>query len=127
MNTDNSYISDSGGSFRAENPSTRPVGDTEPTERITSFRKQAPGLRVRPYAGQPAQATNQPGRTQRTRRTVDLPTHTHRALDHWQRDAADRLGVARVTGQEVLIALIDQLLVDPKLSDQVTRVIQQRR
>ena len=69
----------------------------------------------------------QAGRVQRTRRTVDLPAATHRALDIWQREAADRLGVARVTGQEVLTALIDQLLVDPKLAAQITRAIKDRR
>ncbi|MCV7088696.1 hypothetical protein H7H80_01205 [Mycobacterium interjectum] len=68
-----------------------------------------------------------PSRDRRTRRTVDLPLATHRALDVWQRDAADRIGVARVTGQEVLSALIDQLLIDPKLSSQITRAIQTRR
>jgi hypothetical protein len=45
----------------------------------------------------------------------------------WQREAADRLGVARVTGQEVLTALIDQLLTDPKLAAQITRAIRERR
>jgi hypothetical protein len=72
-------------------------------------------------------ARDQAGRNQRTRRTVDLPAATHRALDIWQRDAADRLGVARVTGQEVLAALVDQLLTDPKLAAQITRAIQVRR
>ncbi len=71
--------------------------------------------------------SDQSGRGQRTRRTVDLPASTHRALDIWQREAADRLGVARVTGQEVLIALIDQLLVDSKLTAQITRAIESRR
>ncbi len=51
----------------------------------------------------------------------------HRSLDIWQREAADRLGLARVTGQEVLTALIDQLLADPKLAAQITRSIQARR
>jgi len=37
------------------------------------------------------------------------------------------MGVARVTGQEVLAALIDQLLIDPKLSVQITRAIQARK
>jgi hypothetical protein len=32
-----------------------------------------------------------------------------------------------VTGQEVLTALIDQLLIDPKLAAQVTRAIQTAR
>lgn len=61
------------------------------------------------------------------RRTVDLSAAQHRALDIWQREAADRLGLARVTGQEVLAALVDQLLSDPKLSVQITRTIHARR
>jgi hypothetical protein len=67
-----------------------------------------------------------PSRGQRTRRTVDLSPATHRALDIWQRDAADRLGYARVTGQEVISALIDLLLKDAKLSAEVTRSIRER-
>jgi len=66
-------------------------------------------------------------RSPRTRRTVDLSPGQHRALDIWQRDAADRLGVARVTGQDVLTALIDQLLSDPRLSAEITRALQARR
>jgi hypothetical protein len=82
-----------------------------PTERLTNVR----------------QKLEQPSRGQRTRRTVDLSPATHRALDIWQRDAADRLGFARVTGQEVICALIEQLLSDPKLSVEVTRRIRDRR
>lgn len=63
----------------------------------------------------------------RTRRTVDLSPTQHRGLDIWQREAADRLGRARVTGQEVLSALVDQLLSDAKLSTQIIRSIQARR
>jgi len=66
-------------------------------------------------------------RTPRTRRTVDLSPAQHRALYNWQREAADRIGVARVTGQEVITALIDHLLSDPRLSAQITRTIQSRR
>jgi hypothetical protein len=86
-------------------------GQTGPTQRITGFRQAPPS----------------PTRDRRTRRTVDLPLATHRGLDIWQREAADRIGVARVTGQEVLTALIDQLLIDPKLSAEITRAIQARR
>ena len=82
-----------------------------PTERLTNLR----------------QKLDQPSRGQRTRRTVDLSPATHRALDIWQREAADRLGVARVTGQDVLTALVDQLLSDPRLSAQITRNLQARR
>ena len=63
----------------------------------------------------------------KTRRTVDLTPAQHRGLDIWQRDAADRLGVARVTGQEVLTALVDQLLSDRELSARIQRAIQSRR
>lgn len=65
--------------------------------------------------------------TRRTRRTVDLSPDQHRALDIWQREAADRLGRARVTGQDVLSALVDQLISDPKLANQIIRAIQLRR
>ena len=103
-----------------------PPADATPTQRLTSFRQPNPQRIInQPTTNQPT--TNQPARTQRTRRTVDLPAATHRALDIWQREAADRLGVARVTGQEVLTALIDQLLIDPKLAAQVTRAIQTGR
>jgi hypothetical protein len=117
VNFNPSHRGPSVGSFRAQNPS----GDAAPTERLTSIRSQDAQRVVSPPAA------NQPSRTQRTRRTVDLPAPTHRALDIWQREAADRLGVARVTGQEVLTALIDQLLVDPKLTAEITRAIRDRR
>ena len=66
-------------------------------------------------------------RTPRTRRTVDLTPEQHRALDIWQREAADRLGVARVTGQQVLSTLVDELLHDPRLSAKITRAIAAQR
>jgi hypothetical protein len=87
---------------------------------------------VTPLTPSVAAAPTEPfalGRTRspRTRRTVDLSPGQHRALDIWQREAADRLGLARVTGQEVLTALIDQLLSDPRLSAEITRSLQARR
>ena len=89
------------------------------TERLTP---------VRPKLEQPArEKPEQPTRGQRTRRTVDLTPATHRALDIWQLEAADRLGLARVTGQEVICALIELLLSDAKLSAEVTRSIRERR
>jgi hypothetical protein len=107
-------VDSSAGPFRARPASSRPSAhsnDADPTERLTSIRHKI-GQRTR---------------GQRTRRTVDLPPATHRALDIWQREAADHLGLARVTGQEVLTALIDQLLNDPKLSAHVIRNIQNGR
>ena len=96
-------------SFRAKPPARADAA--APTERFANVRNKL----------------EQPSRGQRTRRTVDLSPATHRALDLWQRDAADRLGFARVTGQEVISALIEQLLSDPKLSAEVTRRIRDRR
>lgn len=121
------HIEPGAGSFPAHMSASTPPGDATPTERISKLR-QTPAQRPlsRPTVG-PRPRDQQSGRGQRTRRTVDLPASTHRALDIWQREAADRLGVARVTGQEVLAALIDQLLIDPKLADQIIRAIDAQR
>ncbi len=101
-------------SFRAKPPS-RADGSAQ-TERFSSIIRNSERPKPEP-----------PSRGQRTRRTVDLTPATHRALDIWQRDAADRLGYARVTGQEVISALIELLLRDAKLSAEVTRSIRERR
>jgi hypothetical protein len=116
------HVDPGAGSFR----SYPAGGDADPTERLHASRS-ASAQRLVTQPAVERRAPEQPVRGQRTRRTVDLPAPTHRALDIWQREAADRLGVARVTGQEVLTALIDQLLADPKLSSQITRAIQARR
>jgi hypothetical protein len=100
-------------SFRA--PPARANASAQ-TERLTGLQQSANRQKPEP-----------PARGQRTRRTVDLPPATHRALDIWQREAADRLGFARVTGQEVISALIELLLKDAKLSAEVTRSIRERR
>jgi len=105
----------------------------------TVDRDKTPAERPHPYTAgatpltpSVAAASTDPvviGRTRnpRTRRTVDLSPGQHRALDIWQREAADRLGIARVTGQEVLATLVDQRLHDPELSAQITRSIRARR
>jgi hypothetical protein len=120
------HIDPSAGSFRAHASAGTPSSDGDVTERLNTNRA-TPAQRVISRQPLEQRTRDQPARAQRTRRTVDLPAPTHRALDIWQREAADRLGVARVTGQEVLTALIDQLLADPTLSDQITRAIQARR
>lgn len=113
-------------SFRSKPPAGSVSGDADATARLNR-NPQTPPPRVISQPAVDQRTRDQPARTQRTRRTVDLPAATHRALDIWQREAADRLGLARVTGQEVLSALIDQLLIDPKLTAQITRAIQARR
>ena len=121
------HIEPSAGSFRTHMSASTPPGDAAPTERLNKNPRQLPAQRVLSQPAVDHRTRDQPARSQRTRRTVDLPAGTHRALDIWQREAADRLGVARVTGQEVLTALIDQLLVDPKLASQIVRAIESRR
>lgn len=66
-------------------------------------------------------------RQKTVRRTVDLSPTAHRSLDNWQRDTADRLGLARVTGQEVLTALVDRLLADSELAEQIVQIIAGQR
>ena len=75
----------------------------------------------------PAAAAPMVVRQKNVRRTVDLSPTAHRALDSWQRGAADRLGLARVTGQDVIAALVDQLLADADLSEQIIRSIAAQR
>ncbi len=79
-----------------------------------------------PESAEPLRA---PGavRQKNVRRTVDLSPSAHRGLDNWQRGTADRLGLARVTGQEVLAALVDQLLADDELAEQIVRAIAAQR
>lgn len=81
-----------------------------------------------PTVSAPARAALVPApvtavRQKNVRRTVDLSPTTHRALDNLQRDTADRLGLARVTGQDVLAALVDRLLNDSELAEQITAAI----
>src|ERR1700742_4745207 len=102
-------------SFRAQPPPR--ANASAQTERFTSLRKKVDHH----HKPEP------PSLGKRTRRTFDLAPATHRALDIWQRNAADRLGYARVTGQEVISALIELLLKDAKLSAEVTRSIRERR
>jgi hypothetical protein len=63
-------------------------------------------------------ATRQP-RSKPVRRTVDLPAAHHTALNNWCTDAAEQLGQARVTGQEVLRALVARLLSDDDLANAI--------
>ena len=126
MSINPGHIEPSAGSFRTHMSARTPPGTRRPPSASPSLR-QPPAQRVLSQPAVDHRTRDQPARSQRTRRTVDLPAGTHRALDIWQREAADRLGVARVTGQEVLTALIDQLLVDPKLAAQIVRAIQARR
>jgi hypothetical protein len=57
------------------------------------------------------------------RRTVDLSPVEHRQLVTWCAEAAAELGLARVTGQDVLQALVRELLSDDELARRIREVI----
>ncbi len=87
---------------------------------------KANAARLRQKPSSPATTPGPPTRPPRqklVRRTVDLAPATHRALDAWQSARAEDLGLARVTGQQVLAALIEQLLHDDALAEQITNTI----
>jgi hypothetical protein len=54
---------------------------------------------------------------------VDLSPTEHRQLAVWLNEAAAELGRARVTGQDVLRALVVELLTDDELSRRIRAVI----
>lgn len=66
-------------------------------------------------------------RTRRVRRTVDLTVNRHRELGHWCDEQADQLGLTRVTSQDVLSALVDELLDNEAVQDAVQERIRANR
>jgi hypothetical protein len=58
-------------------------------------------------------------RTKPVRRSVDLSPSTHAELTEWCAKAAAEIGAKRVTGQDVMRALVDRLLVDEALSRRI--------
>jgi hypothetical protein len=69
----------------------------------------------RPKPSTPVPAT----RSKAVRRTLDLPPTMHAQLTQWCGETAVQLGVARVTGQDTLAALVRRLLSDPELAQQL--------
>lgn len=67
----------------------------------------------------PGVATRPTARTKRVRRTVDLPVARHHALKEWCQTTAVQLGVADVSGQDVLNALVARLLTDETLARKI--------
>jgi hypothetical protein len=76
---------------------------------------------VTPIGGGPVQG--RPPRVRDVRRTVDLSPVEHRELAVWCAEAAAELGRARVTGQDVLRALVVELLSDDALARRIREVI----
>lgn len=68
-----------------------------------------------------------PPRSRPVRRTVDLGPAEHDRLDVWQRETARQLGRARITGQDVLRALVVRLITDEELSRKIRTDLQAQR
>jgi hypothetical protein len=71
----------------------------------------------------PGAPADRPPRVKDVRRTVDLSPTEHRQLAVWLNEAAAELGRARVTGQDVLRALVVELLTNEELSRRIRSVI----
>jgi len=59
------------------------------------------------------------GRTKPVRRSVDLSPTYHVKLTQWCAETADVIGTARVTGQDVIRALVARLLMDESLARRI--------
>jgi hypothetical protein len=91
---------------------SRQVSEGAPAARAKSSQPVLPGA--------PA---DRPPRVRDVRRTVDLSPTEHRQLAVWLNEAAAELGRARVTGQDVLRALVVELLTNDELSRRIRTVI----
>ncbi len=58
-------------------------------------------------------------RTKPVRRSVDLSPAYHIRLTQWCVEAADLIGAPRVTGQDVIRALVARLLMDESLARRI--------
>lgn len=70
-------------------------------------------------AESPAPRLGESVRTKPVRRSVDLSPMYHARLTEWCAEAAAEIGATRVTGQDVIRALVARLLVDQSLSRRI--------
>lgn len=66
-------------------------------------------------------------RNRPVRRTVDLSPVDHDRLTDWQRDTARQLGRTRITGEDVLRALVARLLTDDAVSAKIRADLRAQR
>ncbi|MGH3685467.1 MAG: hypothetical protein ACRDRU_01655 [Pseudonocardiaceae bacterium] len=81
-------------------------------------REAAPQHRSRDLAPQHLHWADS-GRTKPVRRSVDLSPTYHVKLTQWCAETADIIGTARVTGQDVIRALVARLLMDESLARRI--------
>ena len=115
-----------GGGLAARQNAQSSNGGTAHGEGAAKNSPPAKPRRVERTQSTPATPTFAPRQTP-VRRTVDLTPAAHSKLDDWQRKTAREIGVARVTGQEVLATLVDEFLDNPELSAVVRDAIWRRR
>ena len=89
-----------------------------PATRVQEEKPRKPAVRAVPVIAP---------RQKDIRKNVDLSPDQNDRLGDWQRAAARELGVARVTAQDVLVALVERLLADPDLSEQVKKDLHNTR
>jgi DNA invertase Pin-like site-specific DNA recombinase len=75
----------------------------------------------------PARRSAPPVRTAPVRRTVDLSPAHHAELVVWCTETARQLGLARVTGQDVLRALVARVLTDETLARKIRADLAERQ
>lgn len=108
-----------------EKSTQSPLASTEPE---VAPQLATPARPRRARNAQPASATPIfAPRKDPVRRTVDLTPAAHSKLDDWQRRTAREIGVARVSGQEVLATLVDEFLDNPDLAAVIRDSIWRRR
>jgi len=95
----------------------QPVEETELAETAPTAKVQEEKPRKAAVRSVPVIAPRQKD----IRKNVDLSPDQNDRLGDWQRAAARELGVARVTAQDVLVALVEKLLADPDLSEQIKK------
>lgn len=89
------------------------------------IRKNAEQIAAQRKAGGTAKPPAKPGRgkpptrTKPVRCTVDLPPVLFRQLTEWQAQAAEQLGESRITKQQIMVALVYELLADTDLEEAV--------
>lgn len=88
--------------------------------RAEEIRAKAARLRERRAAPEEQPPATTPRvRAKAIRKTVDLPPQRYSDLTKWCAETAVELGVSRITGQDVLNALVAQLLTDETLAGRI--------
>lgn len=109
--------------FRQNRPAQTAVVTDHPETSDADSPRQGSAVPTPPpaevIADEPIVAPRQKG----VRRTVDLSPNDHARLNTWQGQAAQQLGRARVSGQDVLEALVKRLLTDESLARQIRQEI----